>query len=598
MSSFNLSTFKKTVPQKIVNDGESTYKQGCVKKIDSNKNNEWTAEVTIGSEVFNVEIMIDDEKNILDHFCDCPTDSEHCRHQVATFFKLKEVLPTLVKQKAKAKEKAPPKPKKLSPVEAILVNVSFQELQEFVRKNSDANKAFKNLFFIHFADKNENISRKYYFDLLKTTASNIKKTGYFGVRDTTAFMKVANEIAQKASNAIELGKYKDFAPIGLAFIETTLSLSKRLDSSEYNHVISTQFKDINQVAQKCPSDLKIAIIKEYLEIIEANLTEFFETYRSQFIESLTIFSKEKDLGDVFLAFLNKHTIQTKNGNRYYWEFKTARNDAGSLTSILVDIQKKYFEVNKMDEKIMPLLSNNLHINQFRKEYINYLMAKNDYTEAIKIIEILYSHSYSKSGQVDVFWYDTIQEIYQKLNDNDGMAKLHLFRFKESQYTNLTCLTELKKLISAEKWKDTFTVLEKEMIKSNQRVSYFGYYGNSQASKLKPIKLGHLYAFDERWEELYKMMISNNDLESYGTFSDVLLKNYFNNTYDVLNKKLIGFLKDLYPQNYEHLANIIEALKNNEEKTKTLFDEIIHKIKTFHLGKKTLVSALAKRGISF
>jgi hypothetical protein len=596
MSSFSLSSFKKTVPTKIVSEGETTFKQGCVKKIDSNKNNEWVAEVTIGNEVFNVEIMIDDEKNILDHFCDCPSETEHCRHQVATFLKLKEVLPTLVKKnekaKAKGKEKAPPKPKKLSPIDSILAETSYLELQDFIRKNAASNKAFKNIFFVHFADKNENINRKYYVDLLKSTASNIKKLGYMGSRDTNTFLKTANEIAQKSVNSLETGAFKDFAPIGLAFIEISIALLKRMDSYELKKIISKQFEGLHEVAKKCPIELKNVIFKEFFEVLSANISDLFEVFGTETNALFKLCSKEKDINDVFINFLKDQNEGTNRSGRFAWEFKTPRNES-NLYTMLVDAQRAFYEANGMTDKIPALLSKNLHNNQYRKEYINILLAKDDLMEAKKILEELFKHSFGNTGQIEAFWFDTITDIYQKLNDTEGMQKLHLYRFRQSQYVDLHPLTELRKTISEQQWNDIFTVLEKEIIKTQ---TTYGYYGYSNSVKKIPIKLGHFFAFDKRWNELMQMVIKNDDLDSYASFCDVLLVNQFENTYKILQKKLMGWFVNLYPQSYENLADVIAALHDHGDKTKTLFDEVIQKIRIFHLGKKSLIAALKKRGV--
>ena len=75
MNSFTLSNFKKTIPSNFVTEGEKIYKRGDVKKIVSSDGREWKVDVTVGKEVFNVEISIDLEKSITDHFCDCPSET-------------------------------------------------------------------------------------------------------------------------------------------------------------------------------------------------------------------------------------------------------------------------------------------------------------------------------------------------------------------------------------------------------------------------------------------------------------------------------------------------------------------------------------------
>ena len=132
MNSFTLSNFKKTMPANLMAEGERIYKFGDIKKIVSADGRDWKVDVTVGKEVYNVEISIDLEKSITDHFCDCPSETEHCHHQVAAFLKLKEILPNFTAGKTnkptKAKDATPKKKKPLSPIEAILEEVSVLEL--------------------------------------------------------------------------------------------------------------------------------------------------------------------------------------------------------------------------------------------------------------------------------------------------------------------------------------------------------------------------------------------------------------------------------------------------------------------------------------
>jgi hypothetical protein len=598
--SFTLSNFKKVIPADIVKNGELTFKQGGVKKIDCNKNNEWVAEVTIGSEVFNVEIMIDDEKNVLDHFCDCPSETEHCRHQVATFLKIKEVLPAIEQKKAKAKttkKEVVVKKKKLSPVDAILEEVSLLELHEFIRKTTTDNKIFKNTFFVYFADKNESNDRKYYSEVLRSTITSIKRNGYLNSRDSKRYLQTTQELSGKATDAFNAKRYKDFAPIGLAMIETLIPQLQRLEDPEYKFriIIKNILKQFEESVEKAPYDIKTPIFKEFFDVLATNLSQIHSNFRNELLEVWKKISQESDLVNIYIDFLDKQKQRYVQRDGDYWSYSSFGGEI-TLETDLVDLKRAYFEANKMESYVPSLLAQHLHVSRYQKEHIEYLFRENKHAEAKKILEKILLNKGGSIGGVDVFLLNKLDEANEKLGDIPGTIQALLQRFRFGDYKQMSVLDKVKKLQTKAQWEETFELLVKEITTKTQRVSnYYGFYSTSKSTKT-PIGIGKLYASDERWEQLEKMVYKNDDLESYATFCEYLLLFNFDKTFKFIKENLLEWIKKMAPSEYTHVAIILLVLQNGNKTSKDFADIVVHNIQTYHKGKKAFFKALKDNGV--
>ncbi len=601
MSSFNLSNFKKIVPVNLYKEGEMTFNQGGVTKTTPNKENEWLAEVTVGREVFNVEIMIDNEKNILDHFCDCPSETEHCRHQVAVFLKLKEIWPTLAKKKEKkAKPEKPVKKKKLSPVETILGEITKVELYEFLRKALTDNKVFKNQFLVHFADKNSNNDRKFFGDVLRSTATSIKRNGYLGTRDSKKFIVTATEIATKASAAFETKKYKDFAPIGLAIIESLTTLLKRMEDSEgkLHAMINTTLKHFGELSKKAPYDLKMSVFKELFEVLEVNISEIHQSFRPELLALWQKIGQEADLHKLYNEFLDKQMTAASRHNSGFWAISSLSGET-TLETDMIDLKKEFYKANKLTDKIPELLAKSQHISRYRKEYVEYLFTKKDFTEAKKVLEkYIFNKAVLLSGnKIDIFWLNKLDEANEKLGDKEGTIKALLQRFRFGDYKQFSVIEKIKKMITKQQWNETVELLVKEITEKQKQssISHYGFYQSSRSTKI-PAAVGHFYVLDERWDDLEKMVLKNNDIESYATFCEYLLMSNFKQTFKYLEDNLMEWFKKGNYSDYPFIASIVSALQNAGPEAKDFTDKFIHHLQTYHKGKKTLAEALRKKKV--
>ena len=93
----NLNDFENYIEKKILARGYDYYENNYVTSVEETEENVFEAEVE-GTELYTVEVELDDQANIIDTECDCPYDmGEYCKHQIAAFLAVREIKNNLSK---------------------------------------------------------------------------------------------------------------------------------------------------------------------------------------------------------------------------------------------------------------------------------------------------------------------------------------------------------------------------------------------------------------------------------------------------------------------------------------------------------------------
>lgn len=86
----NIQGLELDIESKILKRGQGYYEGGMIDELWSSENNHFHA-VVDGSEPYEVEIVLNEDGEIIDHTCDCPYDwGEYCKHIVAVLLAIRE----------------------------------------------------------------------------------------------------------------------------------------------------------------------------------------------------------------------------------------------------------------------------------------------------------------------------------------------------------------------------------------------------------------------------------------------------------------------------------------------------------------------------
>lgn len=77
---------------KIVERGRNYYKNGYVVEIEELTSNDYNA-IVMGSDIYAVNVVLTDDREIYTHQCNCPYDSGPiCKHKVAVLLEIEDHL--------------------------------------------------------------------------------------------------------------------------------------------------------------------------------------------------------------------------------------------------------------------------------------------------------------------------------------------------------------------------------------------------------------------------------------------------------------------------------------------------------------------------
>jgi len=599
---FTITDFQKMIPANLVKAGERLFKNEAVKSISNTKENEWTAEVQ-DKETFNVEILLDDERNILDHFCDCPTESEHCQHQVATLLKLRQILPQYEKKQTKTKkEKEVKVKKKTDSVSQILEEVSLAELREFVQKAASTQKEFKNMLLVHFSEKSENNNRKYYADVLRTSLSNVKRSGSLNVKDTKRFLPAAEQLWKKAQDSLQKGNLKDASPILLAIIETLTQQSERLSDSNgvVNQIIQNTYSELTKLIEKAPFEFQKVLADELFEVLEPAMSFYYNHFRNLTFDLLRLFNRYPDLHLAYVQFLDKVLKQpsiNSEENRTFWSYSSSSYES-TLESELVILKRKLYEVQKQTDKIPTLLARFQHIDQFRKEYVEYCISTKDYPEARKVLEKFLSDKslLSEGASVNKFWFETLLNVCQLQKDVLGQINTLRLQFAITGYERISILPTLKQLCTTEQWNTLFAEFKKATLKQINELQQYGYFGFRDIPKHFPVKTANLLVFDKRWQELWDLLSSQKTFDSYGIYGKHLAQAFPEQLYSLYKNNIRKWIDDASSMdNYRAIVAILVTLSNLSAEGKELAENQVNHIRIANKRKYQFLSLLKEVG---
>jgi hypothetical protein len=599
---FTITDFQKTIPATLLKTGERLFKNEAVKSLSNPKKNEWTAEV-LDKETFNVEIMLDEKRNILDHFCDCPTESEHCQHQVAALLKLRQTLPLHEKKQTKTKkEKEVKVKKKTDPISQILEEVSLSELREFVQKAAATQKEFKNMLLVHFSEKSESNNRKYYTDVLRTSISNIKRSGSLNVKDTKRFLPAAEQLWKKTQDSLQKGNLKDASPILLAIIETLTQQSERLSDSNgvVNQIIQNTYAELTKLIEKAPFEFQKSMTDELFEVLEPNMSFYYNHFRNLTFDLLRLFARYPDLHLAYAQFLDKVLKQpniNSENNRSFWSYSSSSYES-TLESELVTLKRRLYEAQKQTDKIPALLGRFQHIDKFRKEYVEYCVGIKDYAEARKVVEkFLGEKNLISSGtRVDKFWFEMLLKVCQMQKDLQGQINALRLQFTINSYEDMLILSQLKQLCTTEQWNTLFAEFKKATLKQISDMQQYGYFGYRDIPKPFPVKTANLLVFDERWQELWELLSSQKSFDPYGLYGKYLTQTYPDQLYNLYKKNIRKWIDDASSMdNYRAIVAILTTLNELNDEGKELVQSQVNHIRIAHKRKHQFLNLLKEAG---
>lgn len=220
----NLNNFESYIDKKILARGYDYYENDNVMSVKEIDDNVYEAEVE-GTELYSVEVELDDKANIVGTQCDCPYDmGEYCKHQVAVFLALRDMKNNIPGGNSHI-PKAPD-------IEKILSDRTKDELVEFLLDIASEYEEIKQRIELNFDNGNDEDEITKSIALIRTfIRNNSVRHGFVAYRDTDEAVKGAELVLEKARCAFEQNKTMHALDLALCVIHEMIELLQEADDS-------------------------------------------------------------------------------------------------------------------------------------------------------------------------------------------------------------------------------------------------------------------------------------------------------------------------------------------------------------------------------
>ncbi len=383
----NLHNFEIHIDKKILARGYDYYEDHCVTSIKETGKNVYAAKVE-GSELYTVEVELDDQADIVGSQCDCPYDwGEYCKHQAAVFFALRDIKNKtgLSKQDAETAPKstvpksASPQKRKTLDIRKILSERTKDELIEFLMTIAAEYEEIKRQIELDFNAGNDDEEIRQSMTLIRTfIKKNSDRHGFIAYRDTWAAVKGADLVLEKARAALAKNKIKHSLELALCVIHEMMDLLESADDS--NGVVGGKIEEslalIRELAENkglSPAN-KESIFQKLIEEAAHRRFEGWSAWRLDLLGSCSGLAVTADLRNKLENYL---LSIIRNGSEDSWHSRY-------LAERINLIRYRAIEQYDGQKKAQEFIEQNLRYSGFRKMAIENALMKKDYDLVINL----------------------------------------------------------------------------------------------------------------------------------------------------------------------------------------------------------------------
>mgnify|MGYP001017603877 CR=1 FL=1 len=429
----NINNFKNYINKTVLDRGYDYYIDGNIIETNDQGDNEYIFQVQ-GSENYEVVVKLDDMGEILYSECDCPYDfGPICKHEVAAFFELQEILNTEDYDVRMKKEGV-----KNSKINEVLNSLSKEELIDIIVDLTKNDSALKNSLIVRYS-KDDDIQElekcKKFIDSIVWKYKG--REGYITYREAYGFVNEMEDL---------LDKVRDTDPPLLALDIAFLLLSEAVGAFEYaddsgGDIGELVTETIGLIEERISNsgDLDINVREQiFNKLLEQSENKVFDGWEDYKIEILRLCTEFADIEILRKKLIMKiECLVNGISDNGYMKYSNE-----SMLKILFNLIEEY----GTDEEAEQFIKENLKYTSFREQFINKYMKEKNYH---KVIELALEGEKQDKNYAGLLtnWrkirYTAYKELLMKA-EQEKLAKELLFAGNFEYYS------ELKELVTWDK----------------------------------------------------------------------------------------------------------------------------------------------------
>lgn len=528
--------------------------QNDILSLQETSENVWQAKYLGNYGTYNIKIIINKGK-IETFSCSCPSDYSPCKH----IDMIKKAIDSRL-----AKNKENPKENTIS-VEELLKNVSHKELVDFITRQAKYNPDYTNKLLLEFLHKATGTPENNYAKLLRKALKGVAfdYDDLYEYDDNAIEVDVLDEWFTKVRECISRKRFDEAIAICKACIE---------EYAEWMEEVEDEIIEcIDPVYQEKPFEF----LSEIASNPEVNSNELFQYCMAEM-------SKPKysgpDMDDNFNDLLAE-LARTKNE---FIEFITlqerllheVKDKSSGEAQKIIKRKIAFYQKNNQPETAWQLVSENLQIEQFRKQVVRQNIADGKFAEAKKLIADFLATS-QNNNYYHSEWNMLALSIAQKEQDTPLIRKL-AFAFIENHFEKEHYRIYKSAFNSGEWEKEVHNIIAHYEKKGKN-------FSNSVAEVLTE---------EHDASGLLRYIEKHLTIERVDVYHTHFAKEYPKETLDLFRKVVIHHAeKNIGRNHYEYLARLFKEI-GNIEGGKEMATTLIAQFKVQYKNRRAMVGVFS------
>lgn len=550
--------FEKLFDEKILKRGYNYYLEDSVHDVTRNANH--YEGLVYGTEIYEVQIEIDDNGNVEDMDCDCPyAEENNCKHMVALLYYLENDGEIESKKAIRNTDN----------YDKILDKISENEIKEFVLEKIYENFDFQNEFRSHFVQYFEKTPKKVYEKrIAQSIYQAIGRKGFIEYNETYKFSNAMYDYIQEANNLIKHNEYQ--APFWIASLILEELPDLPIDDSDgtTSYVESECVEVIEKILEKCKND---SVIKEIFNwIIESIKNDTLGDYSDGIEKVLDEHFIEDKFVNERLKIIDEKIQELEQQEDHYSEYK--------LEELIKTKIALLYQLG-MDKEAIKTIKENIYYVPIRRMLIDIERKNENIDKVEKLLKEGMKIALKRGHYGTVTYYiEELLSIYKEHNQKEKYKNLveeTLFKYSRGSFKYYK---KLKDLYTEEQWKNMRDNIIKILESDGE-----GYHRDD---------LRQIYIEEQYYEKLYNSVMSTPLFEIVVKYEKYLKKDFEKQLLEEYQKIVNEKARFTGKRNYEDVRKILQhmkTLKNGEN----LVEKMVEEYKIKYANRRLMLEELNK-----
>ncbi len=558
----DLNQFEELVEEPIFKRGLSYFKKGLVTNFEEIAPNKYKA-IVEGSENYQLSFRI--QNNVItEHSCSCPyVAGPVCKHLVAGVFHLKQEEWGIKKSKKKSPTKKVSKvSKELGEVDDLLGQISYQDLQAFVRDLAEKNKIFREQFLTSFIHLNSKDDFSLYQNQVKAIIKKVSTGRYFDSYQLREVGHYIHELLDQTENYLKNKNYRSYFSISMAvMLEGHRMLKYNYDDNA--EIQSMIYRSVELIQKLKKADIDEALRKEMLKQIFGHINKDKEEFNHWTVDLFHYASsllEDKDINK-FKKLLEK--------------IKSLDNENWRLGTIKC-IEYSLILHTEGEEKAEAFLIENQDNAHLIERAVNLALKQKDYDQVIKLATPKFNKYKNHSYWAEI-WAIPLLEVAIIRKDTERIIQYarHLFLYKANNTENQEkYYSLLKEHIKERDWKD---------------------FALQMIEEVKNLQLGvdtFLYIKEGYWDKLLEEVRTHTRLQNIDYYAHFFPKEYNAQVVDCYRNAIFEHFK-LYADKKDYIRICQYFRKMIKRGARAEVEALVEELRTKYANRPSLLRELSQ-----